>query len=107
MAQADLLVETWKRKFGLRGWTIIRLPRADRPFPAKTSAFSEVDFAQRQAKVWATTEAEVIHELLHILLSALDDAFWRANAPKALRSLYARREESVVMRLEKTLRREA
>jgi hypothetical protein len=105
MAQVDALVETWKRKLGLRGWTITRLPRADRPAPSRTTAYSEVDFAAKRAKIWADTEPQVLHELLEVLLSSLHDTLWRANAPRPLRALYRRREESVALRLERALRK--
>jgi len=61
-----------------------------------------MDFSSKTAKIWAATEPQIVHELAHVLLDSLDDAFWRASAAdKALRALWKRREEQAAKRIEK------
>lgn len=96
----DALIRKWRRIFGLEAWKI-RLRDEPPPGPVVNTAFSEMDFTTKEAVVWARTEPEVIHELLHVLIEGLDDAFWRADRTKAIDALWKRREERVVCRLER------
>lgn len=100
----DRIIEKWRRILGLRGWRLRHRPEPP-PLPSKNSAFSEYDFAQKIGEIWGETEAQILHEELHMLLSALDDAWFRAVRTKRLDSLWKRRMEDAVKRLEKAIRR--
>ena len=97
---APTLIERWRRTLGLRGWKI-RHRDEDPPEPARIVAFNEHDFLAKEAVLWAKTEGDIIHEELHLLLAPLEDAFWKTEHDKALRTLWTRREEQVVLRLER------
>src|SRR3990172_7392790 len=100
MNSLDPTLKKWKRLLGLSGWTI---PLMDDPppAPASTDAHVDYDYGGRRAMVWAHSEAKLVHELCHLLLAGLQDAFDRAAPKKGLRSLYRRREERAMGVLER------
>ncbi len=73
------------------------------PPPSGTSAFSVMSFAQRRAEIWAQDEAGLVHELLHVMLSALEDVYEQVGRKKRLNHLWNRREEKIVCILEKVI----
>lgn len=99
MSPEEILAR-WQKILRLRGWTITRLPRADRPEPSKSDAYSEIDIGTKTAKIWADTERQIIHELGHIVVVLLDDTFWRTTADRHLRREWNRRVEDAVKRYE-------
>jgi hypothetical protein len=97
-----ILVEKWRKILGLRGWNI-RLREEEAP--GRTEAFSEYDPLAKSAIIWAKNERGIIHEEIHFTLSPLEDAFWKTDHDKALRRLWNRRMEQIVLRLEKAFSR--
>lgn len=94
------LIEKWKGLLDLQAWKI-RLRDEEPPSPSVTSALSDTDCSIKEAVVWVKNERGAIHELCHVLLAGLDDVFWRAERTKALDTLWSRREEEIVKRLER------
>jgi len=101
---APQTIEKWRRILGLRGWKL-RHRNEPPPLPSKHSAFSEYDFAQKIGEIWGKTEAEILHEELHMLLSPLEDAFFKAVRTRRLDSLWKRRMEDAVLKLERAFAR--
>ena len=98
MLPVERLIAKWKSRFSLRGWKVRYL---DEPPPSKSIAYCEYEFPTKEAIIWATTEEDVIHEVLHLVFAGLDDVFWRATPMSALRTLWKRREEQAIERLTK------
>ena len=98
--ETERLIKKWVKILGLRGWKISLRPDTDPPHPATNAAVAEYDFPTKEAAFWVSTETDVIHEEIHLLLSGLGHLFWQLNPSKAQMALWTRREEQVVKRLE-------
>lgn len=92
----------WQRMFGLADWDI-RLMRERPPQPRKHAAFSDFDWAARTAKIWARTERQLIHELVHIAAGGLGDVFWRTFSANGLSAEWEREHEQLAERLEQVV----
>lgn len=95
------LVEKWKKLLGLRVWKIALRPDPEPPEPGRYAALTEYSYPSKEAAVWVQEEAEVIHELLHLVLAGMEHIFWSCNPNKSQRALWTRREERAAEQLEK------
>ncbi|MGH7427237.1 MAG: hypothetical protein ACREJ4_02590 [Candidatus Methylomirabilaceae bacterium] len=100
--KSEACLRRWQRIFGLETWTI-KLMREPPPQPRKHAAFTDFDWAARTAKVWARTERQVIHELVHIAAGGLGDVFWRTFSRNGLAAEWDREHERLAERLERAV----
>ncbi len=94
------IAERWRKRLGLPGWTL-HIMEGGPPNPGRIEAYYEAELSTRTAKLWVRTEADIIHELCHVRLLALQDLHWHLCTDKRQLAAWRKREEATVKALER------